>query len=220
MKKYRLEIYGWMMNASAHSIVEKDLDSVSNILSDNAENTWELYDYFTDNIRDIHEPDLFRNEKPFWYDDDTKFFLFDANTELHDNESKPIKEWSLKECSSHYHIDEDFDDYTNIVCFPGETPVDEISKKYADPPYDYDIANNIVLHISEGKGGLFYFEFESDDEIKPKDFSVAAGCIESPNGDWDFCDKFFYKGKELEIVDYLDNSGKATHAYIFRKDEL
>ena len=74
-----LEIYGWMMNASAHSVEEKDVESVSDILLDNPENTWELYDYFTDNIRDIHEPDLFRNEKPFWYDDDTKFFLFDGN---------------------------------------------------------------------------------------------------------------------------------------------
>ena len=181
-------------------LIKKDLDSVSNILMDNAENTWELYDYFNDNIRDIHEPDLFRNEKPFWYDDDTKFFLFDANTELHDNESKPIKEWSLKECSAHYDIDEDFDDYTNIICFPGETPVDELSKKHADPPYDYDIADNIVLHISEGKGGLFYFEFESNDEIKPiqkifvktkifkhgKYYKIFKGCIpmeQDPNGD-------------------------------------
>ena len=173
MKKYRLEIYGWMMNASAHSVEEKDVESVSDILLDNPENTWELYDYFTDNIRDIHEPDLFRNEKPFWYDDETKFFLFEGNTELNDNKSKSIKEWSLKECSNHYDVDEDFDDYTNIVCVPGETPVDELSKKYADPPYDYDIADNIVLHIDEGKGGLFYFEFESSDEIKPEDFSVA-----------------------------------------------
>ena len=116
-------------------------------------------------------------------------------------------------------MNEDFDDYTNIVCIPGETPVDELSKKYAEPPYDYDIADNIVLHIDEGKGGLFYFEFESDDEIKPEDFSVTTGCIESPVGDWDFCDKFFYKGEELKIVDYLDNSGKASHAYIFTKDE-
>ena len=66
MKKYRLEIFGWMMNASAHSVEQKDLQSVTDILLDNAENTWELYDYFSDNIRDIHEPDLFRNEKPFW----------------------------------------------------------------------------------------------------------------------------------------------------------
>ena len=44
--------------------------------------------------------------------------------------SKSIKEWSLKECSNHYDVDEDFDDYTNIVCVPGETPVDELSKKY------------------------------------------------------------------------------------------
>ena len=47
MKKYRLEIYGWMMNASAHSVEEKDVESVSDILLDNPENTWELYDYFT-----------------------------------------------------------------------------------------------------------------------------------------------------------------------------
>lgn len=218
--KYRLEIRGWGMDAIAHSVTDEHVEPIRELIGDDKENTWELSDYFVDNIRDMYEGDIFRNDKPFWYEDSTYFFLFDANTEVYGDGVEPIKDWKLKNCRDHYEVDEEFEGGTNIACWPGESPIDELSKKYADPPYDYDVADNIVLYVEENKGGLFYFEFESDEEPQPEDFSVSAGSIETPDGDWDFCDKFFFKGVELEVVDYLDNNGKGSQAFIFTPEDV
>lgn len=219
MKKYRLEIRGWGMDAIGHSITEDHVEPIRDLIGDDPENTWELHDYFVDNIRDMHDGDLFRNDKPFWNDDATYFFLYDGSTEPYDG-SEPIKDWLLKDCGDHYDFDEEFDDYKNIPCWPGESKVDEVAKKYADPPYDYDIADNVVLYVEENKGGMFYFELESEEEPNPKDFTVIAGSIDTPDGDWDYCDRFFYKGKELEIVDWLDNNGKGSRAFLFTKEDV
>lgn len=218
MAKYRLEIGGWGMDAVAHSITDEHIEPIREIIGENPENTFDLYDYFADNIRDMYDGDLFRNDKPWWYEDATYLFLFNGDTEPYDG-SKPINEWKLKDCTDHYEVNEEFES-TNIVCWPGENKVDELSKKYADPPYDYNIADNIVFYVEETKGGMFYFEFESDEEPNPEDFSVAPGSIETPNGDWDFCDRFFYKGVELEITHYLDNNGKGSQAFLFTKDDV
>jgi hypothetical protein len=60
--------------------------------------------------------------------------------------------------------------------------------------------------------------FESDEVPTPKDFFYLPGDIATPEGDFDFISKIFFKGKELEIDNYLDSSGKASTAQIFAKD--
>ena len=218
MAKYRLQIHGWGMDACANSISEEHVEPIREIIGEDPENTWELNDYFGENIRDIYDADIFRNDKPFWYDDNTYFFLYDGESEVYGEGVEPISSWNLGDTTPHYDVDEEFDDYTNIACWPGESPIDEFSKKHADPPYEYDVADNIVFYVEENKGGMFYFEFESEEVPKPEDFSVTAGSIETPDGDWDFCDKFYFKGVELEIVDWLDNSGKGSRAFLFTKE--
>ena len=146
MAKYRLEIGGWGMDAVAHSITDEHIEPIREIIGENPENTFDVYDYFADNIRDMYDGDLFRNDKPWWYEDATYLFLFNGDTEPYDG-SKPINEWKLKDCTDHYEVNEEFES-TNIVCWPGENKVDELSKKYADPPYDYNIADNIVFYSS------------------------------------------------------------------------
>ena len=219
MKKYRLEIRGWGMDAIGHSITEEHVQPIKDLIGENKENTFELSDYFMDNIRDMYDGDIFRNDRPFWYDEKTYFFLYDGETDVYGDGVKPLKDWLLKDCTDHYEVDEDYDG-TNIPCWPGVSKVSEWSKKYADPPYEYDVADYIVLYIEENKGGMFYFEFESDEEPNSGDFSVVAGSIETPDGDWDFCDKFFFKGQELEIVDHLDSTGKGSSAYLYCKDSI
>ena len=48
-----------------------------------------------------------------------------------------------------------------------------------------------------------------------EDFAYLNGDIETPEGCWDFIDKIFFKGEELEITDCLDNTGKATSVYLW-----
>jgi hypothetical protein len=66
---------------------------------------------------------------------------------------------------------------------------------------------------------MFLMEFESEEIPTEKDFTYTTGSIVTPEGDWDFIDKIFFKGQELEIVDYLDNSGKASTVKIYTHDD-
>jgi len=45
-----------------------------------------------------------------------------------------------------------------------------------------------------------------------------GGTIETPEGDWDFISRVFFKDQELEAEDYLDNRGKAATVEIYTKD--
>ena len=53
---------------------------------------------------------------------------------------------------------------------------------------------------------------------KPLDFCYQKGDIATPGGDWEFVSKLYFKGKELEVDEYLDYSGKASTVEIYRKD--
>ena len=70
----------------------------------------------------------------------------------------------------------------------------------------------------ENKGGIYEMSFESDNKPKPEDFSVMGGGIDTPEGEWDFISRFFFKDKLLEIDDWLDNSGKSTTMEIYTQD--
>ena len=52
---------------------------------------------------------------------------------------------------------------------------------------------------------------------KSIDFCYQKGSIATPDGDWEFVSKLYFKGKELEVDEYLDNSGKASTVQIYRK---
>ena len=197
MKKYRLELYGWGQEAVGHSIDTNDVDVIKDFLNVEAEDILSLRDWFDDNNKDVYDGDLFNSNKPFWAEEETHFHLFEI-TDLKQNE---LNKWLLKDCTSHYDIDEDFEDLTNYNCWPLDN-------------------HNKLLYIEESKGGLCYFEFTSDLEPKPEDFSVISGTIETPDGDWEFLDKVFFKGQELEVIDSLDSSGKNVSAYLFTEDDL
>jgi hypothetical protein len=76
----------------------------------------------------------------------------------------------------------------------------------------------LYLSVDENKGGIFTFTFESDTVPTPSDFTYSTGSIDTPDGDYDFVDKIFFKGRPLEIKDNLDNSGKASTVKIFTLD--
>jgi len=39
--------------------------------------------------------------------------------------------------------------------------------------------------------------------------------VDTPNGDWDIIDNIYYIGEKLEIIEYLDSSGKASTVELF-----
>jgi hypothetical protein len=161
------------------------------------EELWEVRHDLDDLLDiDIWDGDLFHVSKAF--DNGTMYFT------VEDDMEKEVLTFDIDETGD---LDEDYYDkneYVNYDTFPKD--------KKLQP-------RNTYLSVDENKGGLYYMEFESDEVPSSKDFTFTTGCIETPNGDWDFIDKIFYKGKELEIVDWLDNSGKSSTLEIFTHDD-
>ena len=63
---------------------------------------------------------------------------------------------------------------------------------------------NILLWINEGKGNVYECVFESAVEPKVSDFTFGEGKIAAPDGNWEYLDTVYYKGKEL-TADYTKN---------------
>jgi len=130
---------------------------------------------------------------------------FDNGTmhfEIIDEEGNKVLEFGINDVGDLYETIEDYDDKYEYRGY-------EVIPEYNVPP------TNLYLSVDENKGGIFKFEFESDTVPTPLDFTYSTGSIDTPDGDYDFIDKIFFKGQPLEIEDYLDNSGKSSSCVIF-----
>jgi hypothetical protein len=124
--------------------------------------------------------------------------------ELLDEEENKVLEFGIGETADLYETIEDFEEkyeYRSYSAIP--------EKKGP---------TNLYLSVDENKGGIFTFTFESDTVPTPSDFTYSTGSIDTPDGDYDFVDKIFFKGRPLEIKDNLDNSGKASTVKIYTLD--
>ena len=198
MTKYKLNCYGWSLEAIGKTLTDEQVKKIEDLMKKAGyEELWEVRHDLDDLLDiDIWDGDLFHVSKAF--DNGTMYFT------VEDDMEKEVLTFDIDETGD---LDEDYYDkneYVNYDTFPKD--------KKLQP-------RNTYLSVDENKGGLYYMEFESDEVPSSKDFTFTTGCIETPNGDWDFIDKIFYKGEELEIVDWLDNSGKSSTLEIFTHDD-
>jgi hypothetical protein len=198
MTKYKLNCYGWSLEAIGKILTDEQVKKIEDLMKKAGyEELWEVRHDLDELLDiDIWDGDLFHVSKAF--DNGTMYFT------VEDDMEKEVLAFDIDETGD---LDEDYYDkneYVNYDTFPKD--------KKLQP-------RNTYLSVDENKGGLYYMEFESDEVPSSKDFTFTTGCIETPNGDWDFIDKIFYKGKELEIVDWLDNSGKSSTLEIFTHDD-
>lgn len=199
MEKYKLYVYGWELYSRGYSLTDEQILKIKEISdkthsSDLSECFYEIEEV----VLEYNDPNLFSHSAPL----DTILTHF----ELKNEEDKIISRFSLEDMGDLYDIlGEEVNDIEGLYfdCIP-----DEVKNK------------NILLVVDEFKGGIFYIEFESDEIPNPNDFSYTIGTIGTENGDWDFIDKIFFKGKVLEPTDYLDNTGKAMNVelYSLKKD--
>lgn len=196
MAKYKLNCYGWSLEAIGKSLTDEQVKKIEDLIKKAGyEELWEVrYDLEELLDIDIWDGDLFHVSKAF--DNGTMYFT------VEDDMEKQVLSFDIDQTGE---LDENYyeeNDYVGYDSFPNET----------EP-------RNVYLSVDENKGGLYYMEFDSEEIPKPEDFTYTTGSIETPNGDWDFIDKIFYKGEELEIVDWLDNSGKSSTLEIFTHDD-
>jgi hypothetical protein len=193
--KYTLKTYGWEMDVVAKSLTDEQVSEIKNLMEENGyDNLWMArFDLESELGIDIWDGDLFRLGKAF--DNGTMSCV------IHDEEGKELLMFEIGEIQHMGEIDDDYyekNGYDVYNAYPSE-----------------DGPKNVYLSVDENKGGLYQMEFESDEVPTKEDFTYSVGNIETPDGDWDFISKIFFKGKELEIVEWLDNSDKAATVEIY-----
>jgi hypothetical protein len=196
MSKYKLNCYGWSLEAIGKSLTDEQVKKIEDLMKKAGyEELWEVrYDLEELLDIDIWDGELFHISKSF--DNGTMYFT------VEDDMEKEVLSFDIDETGD---LDENYyeeNKYVGYDAFPKE-----------------DEPRNVYLSVDENKGGLYYMEFETDEVPTSKDFTYSTGSVDTPNGDWDFIDKIFYKGQELEIVDWLDNSGKSSTLEIFTHDD-
>ena len=203
MAKYKLEVYGWEMEATAHTLTNEQVERIKELMEEKGyDELWECrWDLEEEGIvNDIHDGDLFHISKAL-NNGNVYFRVLNEKDEV-------ILEFEEKDLGDYYDLigDDDFIEEN----YPHEG--------YLAIPEDMENVDNILFTADENKGGIAEFLFESDEVPTAKDFCFLGGDIGTPDGDWDFISKYFFKGQLLEVNDHLDNTGKAATVEIYTKD--
>jgi hypothetical protein len=201
MKKYKLSLYGWEVEAVGHSLTDKQVEDIQSLMKKNeVEELWEVRHDLEDEeiLPDWWSPDLFHETSPL---DNSALTGY-----LYDENDKTVLEFQ-------------FHDIPHACEVIGDEEADKLNTTYCAMPEYIEGVDNVLCSFDENKGGLQEYEFESDTVPTPKDFYYTNGCIETEDGDWDIIDKLFFKGVELDISDWGDNMGKASTVEIYRTDK-
>jgi hypothetical protein len=177
------------LNASGHQLTNEEVEKLKNHMSENGIDDLSSMGFDIEEVLnyDIFDANMWVMDKPLW-NGTPHFMVFKS-----DDMENRVLEFEEKEMSDHYEVDENADYGDTFNGFPIEGEEE-----------------NIILWLEENKGWICDFEFESDEIPTAKDFSMVGGCIETPNGDWDFIDKMYFKGKELQMdFNHQETRGKA-----------
>lgn len=203
MTKYKLEMYGWEVEATGHSLTDEQVKQIQDLMETNGySELWESRNDLEEEgiIDDLYNPDLFHVSRGL----DNSGLWFS----LKDDKDNEVLRFEPSDMEDIYEMLGDSADdipYEGYLAIPGEGKNENI--------------DNILVVIDENKGGICEYEmFESDEVPTAKDFCVQHGDIATPDGDWDFISKVFYKGKDLEVYNHLDNRGKASTIEIYTRD--
>lgn len=203
MTKYKLEMYGWEVEATGHSLTDEQVKQIQDLMETNGySELWESRNDLEEEgiIDDLYNPDLFHVSRGL----DNSGLWFS----LKDDKDNEVLRFEPSDMEDIYEMLGDSADdipYEGYLAIPGEGKNENI--------------DNILVVFDENKGGICEYEmFESDEVPTAKDFCVQHGDIATPDGDWDFISKVFYKGKDLEVYNHLDNRGKASTIEIYTRD--
>ena len=187
MTKYKLRLHGWELNASAHSLTNEQVEDLKEYQEENgnedlSEIAWEI-----ETVVEEYEPfntNMWVIDVPM--DNDKLTFILEGE------DGEEVTTFKLDDMTDHYEIDEDYDS--------------DSRNGYPEEGGD----ENILLFLEENKGIVYGFNLESEEVPTAKDFSYIRGSIDTPDGEWDFVDKVFFKGTELEVdFDFQETRGKA-----------
>lgn len=199
MAKYTVNTYGWSFEAICKTLTDEQVQLIRDKMDEEGFSELHEIRFDLDELLDLDFWDGEVIHKTEAFDNGTMHF------QVIDEEGNIVAEFGIDEISDLYETIEDYDEKYKYRGY-------EVIPEYHVPP------TNLYLSIDENKGGIFTFTIESDTVPVASDFTVSSGSIDTPDGDYDFIDRIFFKGEPLEIEDYLDNSGKASSCMIYTLD--
>ena len=193
--KYILKTYGWSAEFIGKTLTDEQVEKIEQFKQEKGcEELWEIrFDLESVIEIDIYDGDIFHVNKAL--DNDTMTF------ELEDENGNNVLSFGIQDIQTISSINEDWDDYVSHRAFPLEK------------------GENIYVSVDENKGGIWEFEIESETVPTVEDFTFCHGSVDFPDGDWDYIDRIFFKGQEIEPYDFLDNWGKSSQVDIYRFEE-
>lgn len=196
MAKYTLNTYGWSFEAICKTLTDEQVQLIREKMDEEGFSELHEIRFDLDELLDLDfwDGEVFHRTEAF--DNGTMTF------QVVDEEGNKVLEFGVDETGDLYETIEDFDEKYE---YRGYSAIPE----YHIPP------TNLYLSVDENKGGICTYTFESETVPEPKDFVYSTGSIDTPEGDYDFISQIFFKGQPLEIVDYIDNWGKASSCMVF-----
>jgi hypothetical protein len=199
MKKFKLTVSGWSINASAHNVsneivdkinqhkFEMDVEDLTDLMGD-LEEIVPGYSMFSTNMWVLERPTI--SEKVF--------------LQILDEDLKLVEKFELSQIDDVMDTDDDTEleiEYFSII------------------PNGVDTQN--VLYVQEDNKGLICsFDLLSDDVPEIEDFTFSTSYIETPEGDLEILDRIFWRGVELEMsYDMQEVSGKSIKVELIEFDE-
>lgn len=203
MTNYKLLIYGFGIDGSAHVLTSEEVQKIRDFQQEAGYDS--LVDLYTELPMLLEGYDHY--DTNYWVASTPiatpsfRLVLLDENDEV-------LWEAKMEELSKTFMDDfeypEDADDHSKLIdAFP------------------YDEKPNILLVYEEVKGTLVDFTIESEEQPKPLDFAVTVQSMETPEYELELVDKVFFKGSQLERqYDKEYYSGKGLTVELFTLEDL
>ena len=200
MKKYIVRFYGWEEEMNGFNLSQEQVDKLEEAVNSGKYESIDSMGFDIEEIIDINifEGDAFSMCKGNYLPNNTYISVYDEN----ENELFSFDPNEMGDIEDHT---EDFD-------YEGVTQIEFIPVK--------DESENILFVASTSKGGLYEFHIESDEVPKPEDFSIVTGIIEMLDIYYEFIEHVYFKGKKLEIEEWLDNRGKGFDIRLTKLQDL
>lgn len=178
MSNYILKISGWELDASAHNLTDVQVDTLNDYQEEMGIDDLSKIGAGLEDVIDGYSPydtNMWKISKPLASSDNTYFYV-------EDEDGLTVLEFTLSDVQSIDDINETHEFEEVLQGYPEE-----------------DNNENILLWLEENKGLVCEFHFSGDETPTVGDFAWEPNCIETPDADWGFVNRVYFKGIELDF---------------------
>ena len=196
--KYKLYCYGESFETTCHTFDNSKLERLLDLMKlegiDDLQEVRLNSNIFKKLSIDIFEPDLFHKVAPV--DDSSLKFV------LKNEKNMAILKFNIDDMKDFFDLDSNFISENDFAL---------LESKYCkgleifDEGIIQETDNQVLFTYDQHNGGIFCFDFESDDIPKLEDFAVIKDDFSDQEKSYPYISCILFKGKKLNVSDMLDS---------------